>query len=620
MPATEGLRKYLFFIIIPAITCAAFFMLREAQGAYYLHPNSDPAYLYLINSVDVATLQPVRHVDNPGTTVQLLGGVVIRAIAFARGADDIEADVFRNPELYLAAINRVLFALIAIAITLLGFSAYRLTKNISLSLLLQCAPFASWLPVKAMLMVSPEPVLVFTCIFFIILLVWAAEKEIHLKQPALAAVLFAIITAFGLAAKLTFIPLIIIPLVIISGFKWKALFLLMTVIIFHIILIPAYKHYDFFLEWTKMMMMNTQQYGQGSPQIIDAGDAFINLLKLMTLEHPFFIALLFSIGLLAFIFADKKRREETGTHPSVRILAGVTLAAIFHTLLVAKNFSPRYFAPSLMLFTTLIYLNIKVTILVNFIRPIKFSRAAALKLILIAAIFLLFLVRHFIGYSPGDTYEEWRNRLGLESHPIMVKESFNDFYLLPIFAILLTAGLIAVIYRNRKYQEKPHRFLTACVLAMATFYHLRHIDIIGIYHRSQKARQESLAVQNLLEKEYPDYVKIYGERSSSAYYALKYGTSTNFTSLNQLEKMNELYPDRKIFFWGLKLGQREFESWTEVVSFSDILKQGDKVILTGDLNNLTPENIRRIESSDNVRLTNVFGGKREAIYLVKAGF
>jgi hypothetical protein len=63
--------------IIPfGLTCLSL-VLTKHHGPYFLRNNFDPDYNYLLNSLSLLKLQTPRHTDHPGTTLQLLGAVVL---------------------------------------------------------------------------------------------------------------------------------------------------------------------------------------------------------------------------------------------------------------------------------------------------------------------------------------------------------------------------------------------------------------------------------------------------------------------------------------------------------------------------------------------------------------
>ena len=605
------------FLIIPLLLLVTVIQLRESWGSYYFTHNADPAYLYLINSLNIATFHPVQQVDNPGTTIQLLGGATVKVISLFRGVKDIEADVFTRPDYYLTTINRVLFSINLIAIAFLGFFAYRMTGNIWVSLLLQGAPFASYLTIKSMLMVSPETMSVFTGVLFIMLIVWAATKRSNELTPGLFALFSALVIAFGLATKITFVPFILLPLVLLRENRWRAYYLILSVVIFHIFLIPAYAHYDFFLHWIKILFLHTENYGQGTTEIIDVSAAFINLIKLLVLEHTFFIVLSFSISLLVFIFLNKDLRSDLRDDNHVRILFAMVVTIVLHTLFVTKHYNPRYMIPSLTLLTTIIYISvlvfrrIKVLYSFNFLQSLSFRIGAAVVL------GLLFLTRHFMGYMPGDTVVVWRqtiNSRNLLTDWIHQPDMENSLFILFLGVLVFTAGLF--IYHG-KDKLKGNPIFSYCLLTIVALYHLRHIDIGGFNYRIAEEKKEALAIVDTVENKYRDYTKIFGGRSSSKLYALKYGTSTNFTRASQLSRLNELYPDKNIYFWRLKWGDPTFDNWIEKITLTDILRQNRNVIIQGDMSSLNPQSVQEMEQLNNVKLTPVYEGKTEIVYSIK---
>ena len=66
--------------IVPVAVGLAAAALRRAQGPFWLATNQDPAYSYLYDALRVSRGLPPNHFQHPGTTVQLLGAVVVRAL------------------------------------------------------------------------------------------------------------------------------------------------------------------------------------------------------------------------------------------------------------------------------------------------------------------------------------------------------------------------------------------------------------------------------------------------------------------------------------------------------------------------------------------------------------
>ena len=74
------------------------FWIKTARGPLWLAPNQDPSYHYLLNSLMVAEARAPFHVDNPGTPLQVMGAVVLRATHLVRGSASLRLVVMLDPE------------------------------------------------------------------------------------------------------------------------------------------------------------------------------------------------------------------------------------------------------------------------------------------------------------------------------------------------------------------------------------------------------------------------------------------------------------------------------------------------------------------------------------------
>src|SRR6185436_1662443 len=90
--------------LAPVLYVAAGLVLKASRGPYWLGTNADPEYAYLFNALSIAGGHAPYHVDHPGTPLQMLGAVVLRAIALASGCDALVPDVIARPETYLTAL------------------------------------------------------------------------------------------------------------------------------------------------------------------------------------------------------------------------------------------------------------------------------------------------------------------------------------------------------------------------------------------------------------------------------------------------------------------------------------------------------------------------------------
>jgi len=166
--------RYLIFLFIPICVYLAVIPLQEAWGHYYYAINSDPSYLYLFNGLNIATLQPAAHVDNPGTTTQLFSALAIRVTSFIKGTDDIQKDIILHPEEYInIIINRALFIVCLAMLFLFGVFSFKFTGSLWFSLFFQSIPFFSWQLMRIFMKVSPEMMIFISCLLWIVTLLLA---------------------------------------------------------------------------------------------------------------------------------------------------------------------------------------------------------------------------------------------------------------------------------------------------------------------------------------------------------------------------------------------------------------------------------------------------------------
>ncbi len=335
--------------ILPLIFLIFGMMFARAKYA------NDPEYIYLINALSITKLRPVGHIDNPGTTVMELGAVVLKIAHFILPASEknLMTDVLENPDRYVGILNGVFILLISIILFWLGKIVANKSQNLWYGLLLQLSPFLSITILEhAWTKVSPEPLLIFTSLFLSgILIIYFFDENRNLRRYFL---LFALISGFGLATKATFLPVIIIPFLLLPGAFRKTGYLFFAVLFFVIFTLPAWPEYQNMYTWYYNLATHTGIYGSGNAGMIDASQYFVSFGKIIQNNIHFSILLGISIVTAIYFLASSKHREKVKTL-RFRILISLVIANIAGILLVAKHYhANHYLVPEL----TLIGLNI----------------------------------------------------------------------------------------------------------------------------------------------------------------------------------------------------------------------------------------------------------------------
>jgi hypothetical protein len=287
--------NYLFLFVLPVLLLITAVCLNHARGPFWLRVNLDPDYAYLLNASNLAHWQKVGHIDHPGTTVQVLGAVTLRVVHFFdfSSKDDLHTDVLKRPEYYLHAINTVMVTLNVIMLFILGLVTYRLTKNTWLSLWLQAAPFFSNVIMgPGLSRVTPEPLLFFACLLLILILV------IFLHSQSQSSLLFALVIGFGIATKITFLPMAVIPILALPHLKNKLFYFFAAILSFIIFTLPIIGQYNQFFRWTTRLLTHEGRYGTGKKIILSFHEYIKNLVRLLIKNPLFSIVLIISLAIL----------------------------------------------------------------------------------------------------------------------------------------------------------------------------------------------------------------------------------------------------------------------------------------------------------------------------------
>jgi len=179
--------------------------------------------------------------------------------------------------------------------------------------------------------------------------IYTRNKEIGLKEIGS----FALLSAFGLSIKLSFIPVLIIPFIIVPKWKSKLIFVGLTVLMFFIIAFPVTLQLNIFWGWIKNLFMHSGTYGKGESNIIDIQQFKSNIREMYNLEKRFFFVLITMVAAMIGYFTIFRKKADKKL-----LIAGIAIAVTIaiQLLLVGKHFAHRYFIPVLMFAPLMVFL------------------------------------------------------------------------------------------------------------------------------------------------------------------------------------------------------------------------------------------------------------------------
>ncbi|MDZ4711599.1 MAG: hypothetical protein SGI89_04670 [bacterium] len=371
----------LYLLILPLLLFFLANLLVNSATPYFLNDHYDPNYVYLLNSLNLAQLKNfgVGHIDHPGTTLQVLGAVVVKVYySITSDNKDIVLDVFERAEDYLRMVNFVIIIINSVLLFLLGLIVYRIYSNIFYALLLQFTPFVSPNIYFKLWEVTPENFLIVVILIIIILsLKFINDENPDQKKNLFYVIGFSLIMGFGIATKINFIPLLAIPLILFKTISKKLLFIFLTGVSAVIFVIPAIQNYKYFFGWVKKLTLHTGLYGSGEDSVINTWVFTENLSTIFYTEKIFTITFLMILCCLILrMFYWKKGRSDKFKNINkldnvFRLLSGIFLSMTFEMIMVGKHFVMRYMLPVVMLTVTAIFLIIYI---LNFLYGFNFEK------------------------------------------------------------------------------------------------------------------------------------------------------------------------------------------------------------------------------------------------------
>ncbi len=344
-------KHYILLLIIPVCFIVLSINLRSAEGPYY-YGSADPSYVYLFNSMIIAQSNSsgIGHIDHPGTPLQIAGAIVIKIFyLLSHEKNDISEDVIFRPEAYLRAINFVLIFLNGIGLYLMGIIIYSVNKNIWVSLLFQTIPFISINVTSVFPLVKTESFIFFiSCILISLMFKFVYDPP---DKPNSYIIIIGILSGFILATKISFLCLLMLPLILFPGLRNKLIFVLITILSFTVFVLPVISNTGYFINWVGGLIFNDGRYGKGNPSILNFQTFTDNALKIF-INEKFFAAVYF-ISLLIMILSLFSKKD-TGSEknlksPELKFLFALFAAMSLQIVFVSKHYSQRYMYPALIL-------------------------------------------------------------------------------------------------------------------------------------------------------------------------------------------------------------------------------------------------------------------------------
>jgi hypothetical protein len=330
--------------LIPGLFLGWSLYLDHLAGPFYLN-RSDPEYPYLLNGLNCAKLDfsMIGHTDHPGTPFQCLTGIFLRVTHWFAGGGTLAEDVFARPEMYLAWSSFFLTVLTFIVLVWLGRIALRNGGDLKGALLMQGSVLLSPVLIDFPMRYNPDRMLVlYALIFMGLCYKLLFSKDLPEKK---FVIISGVVMGVGFATKFNFLPLVVLPVIMIPKWRNWLLYGVSFLITGFISILPIIGKFSEFRRFITGVVTHDGLYGQGSEQVINWSNFFHNIGLLFKYNPAFLVILLLSVGFGLYLALNSTRRKKY--LPEILLMAGFWLATLAGFIMVAKHFKNYYFGPVL---------------------------------------------------------------------------------------------------------------------------------------------------------------------------------------------------------------------------------------------------------------------------------
>jgi hypothetical protein len=349
-------RHLLVISILPIALGLLSLYFLSIRGAFWLGPSSDPEYAYLLNSLNFIERKEIGHTDHPGTPLQVLGGAVIFALS---QPDRDYNQVLVEPERFLAAISLTLIAANVLVIWICGYLLYRQSGRYFFSIIIQLIPFLSTtLLTFGSTRASPEPLLFTSVTLFSTLLLsyfWLRKQTSRrsFKSIALAS-LIGLSLGFGIAVKVTVLPLFAIPVIVLYGLRERLAYMISTALAVIIFTFPVASQYPRIISWLTGIATHEEKYGTGKAGFGNL-DIIANNIAQNHLREPLLIfTYLVTAGIIVYLW---RRRTAWRDHfLEIKYLIALIITLSAGHVIVGRHNEIHYLVPLITLSSLLLAL------------------------------------------------------------------------------------------------------------------------------------------------------------------------------------------------------------------------------------------------------------------------
>ncbi|MBK7253699.1 MAG: hypothetical protein IPI04_07200 [Ignavibacteria bacterium] len=323
---------------------------------------------------------------------------------------NIVLDTINRPELYLQRVNMVFTILNVTALYFLGYVSYIKIGNIFAAIFIQFTPFISKLIIYQLTLIIPEPILIFLILVLLTITIsFLNEKVLTKKKNLIYIILFGITCGLVLATKISALPIMIIPFLLLKKFIYKSYFVLIAFITFSILFFPICPESSVIWIYVFNNILHSGKYGAGPANFVNI-DQIIPKIEQLFNEYIFFCIIYLLIIVILMMQFVPKFKNQIRSNKYFLLIAGIFVIMSAFILLVIKQNELYYLLPALMFSVVGLF---AVNSVVSDLLPKFFSKSSYLY---IYFVFVIFTIPNTISFKNSISWFSIRKN---ESHKII---------------------------------------------------------------------------------------------------------------------------------------------------------------------------------------------------------
>lgn len=314
--------------------------------------DQDPAYAYLFNGLLILDGQVPWHVDHPGTPLQFISAAVVLFFnAYSEIFNGVKQSnlidsVLQDPEIYLYGVSCVVLIMNAGALYYFGYRVLSASKTIWLAIFCQVSGVSFAILTPRATYVAPEALLLFTtyCLLGLLTPYIFLDRQKSQNSQKVPTPLVGIILGFGLALKVTFMPMLGL-IFLVPNFKKIIKILLYGFITFLVLITPIYTNFDRMFGWLWSVASHSGIHGSGSRLVMDWSQLLTNIKLVIS-----WYSMLYGVMISLFVFLVATlilRAKKLVNNISIRTPFVFVLVVAAQTILVLKHPGAHYLIPVL---------------------------------------------------------------------------------------------------------------------------------------------------------------------------------------------------------------------------------------------------------------------------------